>query len=253
MSGHQGLRIGSTATACSNWQALTLMVRYFMTTLVRPRKASSSAATLMRYVRPFTLPPARYPAFHNGPRRLRHLIHQSSGFLDLYTQDELTQLVDSSTSEQAASASPSQPTDRTALASLYLMIAIGAQVRGSSKDDAVRASKYFTQGRKIAFEKWLEDPTVSLVRTFVLMAFYMFGACRRNSAFMYLGVAAKSADILGLHAAAQNRHMSKAERDSRSVRPVASKHIENMGPNAQCLLGLTNRMQITSSKEHTSL
>lgn len=140
--------------------------------------------------------------------------------MDLYTKDELTQLVASSKAEKATSASPAQLTDRTALASLYLMIAIGAQVRGSSKDDVVRASKYFTQGRKMAFEKWLEDPTVSLVRTFVLMAFYMFGACRRNSAFMYLGVAAKSADILGLHAAAQNRHMSKPERDSRSVRAL---------------------------------
>lgn len=97
------------------------------------------------------------------------------------------------------------------------MIAIGAQVRGNSKDDVVRASKYFAQGRKMAFEKWLEDPTVSLIRTFVLMAFYMFGACRRNSAFMYLGVAAKSADILGLHVASQNRHMPKTERDSRFV------------------------------------
>lgn len=144
---------------------------------------------------------------------------QSSGFLDLHTPEELAQLVDSSHANRTASASPSQPTttDRTALASLYLMIAIGAQVRGSSPDDSVRASKYFTQGRKIAFEKWLEDPTVNLVRTFVLMAFYMCGACRRNSAFMYLGVAAKSADILGLHAAAQNRHMSKGERDSRLV------------------------------------
>lgn len=153
-------------------------------------------------------------------RRLRHLVHQSSGFLDLYTQDELAQLVDSSKTGQSTSASPAQLTDRTALASLYLMIAIGAQVTGSSKDDVVRASKYFSQGRRIAFEKWLEDPTVNLVRTFVLMAFYMFGACRRNSAFMYLGVAAKSADILGLHAASQNRHMSKTERDSRSVHPL---------------------------------
>lgn len=64
----------------------------------------------------------------------------------------------------------------------------------------------------------LEDPTVNLVKAFVLMAFYMFGACRRNSAFMYLGVAAKSADILGLHAAAQHKLIPKAERDSRSVR-----------------------------------
>lgn len=100
------------------------------------------------------------------------------------------------------------------------MLAIGCQVRGSSRDDLVRASKYFAQGRKLAFEKMLEDATVNLVRAFILLAFYMFGACRRNSAFMYLGVAAKSADILGLHAAAQNRRMSKVERDSRFVLPT---------------------------------
>ncbi|KAL1852096.1 hypothetical protein Daus18300_012308 [Diaporthe australafricana] len=43
----------------------------------------------------------------------------------------------------------------------------------------------------------------------------MLGACRRNSAFMYLGVASKSADILGLHAAAKHKHTSKAEQDCR--------------------------------------
>lgn len=104
------------------------------------------------------------------------------------------------------------------------MIAIGFQVRGRSKDDLVRASKYFTHGRKLAFEKMLEDATVNLVRAFILLAFYMFGACRRNSAFMYLGVAAKSADILGLHAAAQNKRMTKTERDSRFVHIPPGSH-----------------------------
>lgn len=97
------------------------------------------------------------------------------------------------------------------------MLAIGCQVRGGSRDDLVLASKYFTQGRKMAFEKMLEDPTINLARAFLLLAFYMCGACRRNSAFMYLGVAAKSADILGLHAAAKHKHISKAEQDSRRV------------------------------------
>lgn len=110
-----------------------------------------------------------------------------------------------------------RPLDRTALASLYIMIAIGCQARGSSRDELMQASKYFAAGRKMAFEKMLEDPTVNLVRAFVLLAFYMCGACRRNSAFMYLGVAAKSADILGLHAAAQHKRMSKEERDTRLV------------------------------------
>lgn len=69
--------------------------------------------------------------------------------------------------------------------------------------------------RKIVFEGMLEDPTVHLVRIFLLMAFYMLGACRRNSAFMYIGVASKSADILGLHAAANVRHLPLAERETR--------------------------------------
>lgn len=145
---------------------------------------------------------------------------QSSGFLDLYTEHELTELISLSTEEQNTSKSPaSRPIDRTALASLYLMLAIGCQVRGGSRDDIVLATKYFNQGRQMAFEKMLEDPTMNLARAFVLLAFYMLGACRRNSAFMYLGVAAKSADILGLHAAAKNKNMSKAEQDSRSVMP----------------------------------
>lgn len=148
---------------------------------------------------------------------------QSSGFLDLYTQDELAELITLSNRESANSQPTTRPVDRTALASLYLIIAIGSQVRGSSSNDLVHASKYFGQGRKLAFEKMLEDPTINLVKAFVLMAFYMFGACRRNSAFMYLGVAAKSADILGLHAAAQHKRMSKPERDSRLVHFQSSK------------------------------
>lgn len=143
---------------------------------------------------------------------------QSSGFLDLYTQDEITELISLATEEQNAGKSPApRPIDRAALASLYLMLAIGGQVRGGSRDDLMLASKYFNQGRQMSFEKMLEDPTINLARAFILLAFYMLGACRRNSAFMYLGVAAKSADILGLHAAAKHKHTSKAEQNSRSV------------------------------------
>jgi hypothetical protein len=41
-----------------------------------------------------------------------------------------------------------------------------------------------------------------MARIFLLMAFYMLGECRRNSAFMYLGVAVKAALALGLHSRA---------------------------------------------------
>lgn len=146
----------------------------------------------------------------------------------MYSREELAELTRGAAAAQlpdpSAPPPPRPPLDKTALASFYLMIAIGFQVRGRSKDDLVRASKYFSHGRKLAFEKMLEDATVNLVRAFILLAFYMFGACRRNSAFMYLGVAAKSADILGLHAAAQNKRMTRAERDSRFVQapPLSS-------------------------------
>ncbi|POS77876.1 hypothetical protein DHEL01_v203741 [Diaporthe helianthi] len=140
----------------------------------------------------------------------------SSGFLDLYTQDELSELIRLATEDQNTNRPQiSRRLDPTALSSLYLMLAIGYQVRGGSRDDLVLATQYFNEGRKMAFEKMLEDPTVNLARVFLLLAFYMFGACRRNSAFMYLGVAAKSADILGLHAAAKHKHISKAEQESR--------------------------------------
>lgn len=55
---------------------------------------------------------------------------------------------------------------------------------------------------------------MDLVRAFLLMSFYMFGACRRNAAFMYLGVAARSAVALGLHETGPDSlgHHESAER-----------------------------------------
>jgi hypothetical protein len=79
------------------------------------------------------------------------------------------------------------------------MIAIGAQ---SSKNDPVvlRVERFFfKRAQKCAFAGMLENPSLDLIRLFVLMSFYMLGACRRNAAFMYLGVAARAAAALGLH------------------------------------------------------
>lgn len=55
---------------------------------------------------------------------------------------------------------------------------------------------------------------MDLVRVFLLMSFYMFGACRRNAAFMYLGVAARSAVAVGLHADPSGS-LSRAEQQER--------------------------------------
>mgnify|MGYP003624091027 CR=1 FL=1 len=97
------------------------------------------------------------------------------------------------------------------------MVAIGAQCCGPTKDAVSWAAGLFYHARKLAMERMLEEPSLDLVRVFLLMAFYMCGACRRNSAFMYLGVASKAADILGLHMSAQYKHLSPESRRARYV------------------------------------
>lgn len=116
-----------------------------------------------------------------------------------------------------SSVGPSQELDNLEIASLYLMVAIGAQCRGPTKDAVTWTAGLFYHARKLALERMLEEPSLGLVRVFLLMAFYMFGACRRNSAFMYLGVASKAAEILGLHMSAQYKSLSPECRNARYV------------------------------------
>lgn len=79
------------------------------------------------------------------------------------------------------------------------MIAIGAQSFPNDPETVQLERFFFTRGQRRTFSNLLEDPSMDLVRAFLLLSFYMFGACRRNAAFMYLGVAARSAVALGLH------------------------------------------------------
>ncbi|RGP80775.1 hypothetical protein FLONG3_1116 [Fusarium longipes] len=94
--------------------------------------------------------------------------------------------------------SPSYLNSPLKQASLDLVVAIGAQCESLSSSRTI-GQAYFRQARCQAFVGFLEDPDLDMVRTFLLMAFYMLGECRRNAAFMYLGVAAKAALALGLH------------------------------------------------------
>ncbi|KAF2451786.1 hypothetical protein P171DRAFT_493328 [Karstenula rhodostoma CBS 690.94] len=139
----------------------------------------------------------------------------SSGLLDLYSWEDVFRLLGSRDPISPSAIPPaSQRLSNLEAACMYLMIAIGAQCR-QSVDDATWAARLFSYARKLAFEGMLANPSLDLVRAFLLMAFYMFGACRRNSAFMYLGVASKAADILGLHSSAQYKHLPQEARNAR--------------------------------------
>lgn len=94
---------------------------------------------------------------------------------------------------------PKTDREKTRAAICDLVIAIGAQ-SCPNEPKTVRIERFFfNRGQQRTFANFLEDPSMDLVRVFLLMSFYMFGACRRNAAFMYLGVAARSAVALGLH------------------------------------------------------
>ncbi|KAI1376815.1 hypothetical protein F4677DRAFT_445138 [Hypoxylon crocopeplum] len=140
----------------------------------------------------------------------------SSGLLDLFTSEEIAQLLERDRADRASEYGSAKQMSKADHASLHLMVAIGAQCRGdNAATDLPRAAKHFSVARKMALEEMLEDPTVHVVRIFLLMAFYMLGACRRNAAFMYMGMASKAADIVGLHVSAHIRHQSSTERNIR--------------------------------------
>src|SRR5687767_10405428 len=80
-----------------------------------------------------------------------------------------------------------------------MALAIGAQARASGPSDSQYATTYFTRARSVAFEEMLANPSVAIVRLFVLLSFFTLGACRQTPASIYLGIASKSAVVLGMH------------------------------------------------------
>lgn len=109
-------------------------------------------------------------------------------------------------------------------------MAIGAQC-DQSQDIRNLGLQYFRDAQNYAFACLLEDPSVDMVRTFLLMAFFLLGECRRNTAFMYLGIAARAAVALGLHSQATCENI--ADHDNRlRLRVWMSLHVLDKLANA---------------------
>jgi hypothetical protein len=89
-----------------------------------------------------------------------------------------------------------------------MIISIGIQCSGNEGQPTLQDHAFFTRARQAAFKYFLENSCPDMVRVFLLMSFYMLGACRRNTATIYLGVAAQSAHIMGLHNPDSHRSIS---------------------------------------------
>ncbi|KEY64159.1 hypothetical protein S7711_03452 [Stachybotrys chartarum IBT 7711] len=111
----------------------------------------------------------------------------TGGIIDPFAPLELDNLL-----AMPSTATPQQ------LSLANLVLAIGLQC-DSSRESRDREMSYFRQAQSQAFTGMLEDPDVDMVRVFMIMSFYLLGECRRNTAFMYLGNAARAAVSLGLH------------------------------------------------------
>jgi len=79
----------------------------------------------------------------------------------------------------------------------YLVLAIGAQTAHKPMDEL--AEKLFTHGRYITAQTLMEDPSTLTVQSYALITMYLLGSCRRNAAFMHLGIAVRAAYAIGLH------------------------------------------------------
>ncbi|KAJ5114558.1 hypothetical protein NUU61_000317 [Penicillium alfredii] len=94
----------------------------------------------------------------------------------------------------------------------YLVLAIGAQV---SDINQTLAEQYFGSGRQLAFSAFQETPSIHTIQSYVLVSMYMLGACRRNGAFMNLGIALRAAYAVGIHRKDANALFCGHERRAR--------------------------------------
>lgn len=121
---------------------------------------------------------------------VNHYMLAASGAIDLFDKSDIVQHLSTWTEDNG---STNNATDSI----FYLVVAIGARNKVVDKDDLAEA--YFCRGRELAISSFMDDPSVLTVQSYVLIAFYLLTACRRNGAFMLLGIAVRAAYALGLH------------------------------------------------------
>ncbi|KAL4879453.1 hypothetical protein BJY04DRAFT_229014 [Aspergillus karnatakaensis] len=134
-------------------------------------------------------------------------LEATSGILELFTAGEFDYLIRERMSDQEGSSSQSIVKDGNQTA-LDLALAIGAQARGLAQDQPL-CKAYFARARAVALENMFVSQSLESIRIFLLVAFYMLGACNRSGAAMFLGVASKGALMLGLPGAFTDKCNSK--------------------------------------------
>ncbi|KAH1268481.1 hypothetical protein KXW98_005241 [Aspergillus fumigatus] len=145
------------------------------------------------------------PSNDEAQRLARQYVLATSPLLDLFDLEEFYQ--------RLANWVGNPTVDEDTVSSIfYLVLAIGVQVSEVNQD---LAEQYFVSGRQLAFSAFTETPSIYTIQSYVLISMYMLGACRRNGAFMNLGIALRAAYAVGIHRRDANALFCTRERRAR--------------------------------------
>ncbi|PNP61389.1 hypothetical protein FNYG_13872 [Fusarium nygamai] len=139
---------------------------------------------------------------------IQRFLVATTGIIYIYSPKQLYELLEETENdgEHSSTSGSSKPCQKRAI--IDLVIAVGGQGCRTSPKTLYHAQKHFDRGQKVAFEGMLLDPTGDLVAIFLLMGVYMVNACKRDGAFIYLGVATRVAHAIGLHLPESYRNLS---------------------------------------------
>ncbi|KAF5585052.1 transcriptional regulatory [Fusarium pseudoanthophilum] len=135
---------------------------------------------------------------------IQRFLVATTGIIYIYSPKQLYELLEQT--EDDSDSGSSKPCQKRAI--IDLVIAVGGQGCRTSPKTLYHAQKHFDRGQKVAFEGMLLDPTADLVAIFLMMGIYMVNACKRDGAFIYLGVATRVAHAIGLHLPESYRNLS---------------------------------------------
>lgn len=147
------------------------------------------------------------PTVEEARELVRQYLLASSGVIDLFDSEDIMSHLSTWVND------PSAETDFNS--SIYfLVLAVGAQVKYVD-ERAELAELYFARGRQLVATNFMDDPSVLTIQSYALIALYMLTACRRNAAFMLLGIGIRAAYALGLHRSDVSALFESRERRTR--------------------------------------
>lgn len=137
-------------------------------------------------------PPPK-PNYHRAIYLIRRYALATNCVLDLFDEGELLGQLPRWLEGQSA-----HQEDEVWSPIFFLVFAIGTQ---SEDDPDGLADIYFNYGRLLTTSYLMEDPSIATLQAYAIITMYLLGACRRNAAFMHLGMAVRAAYALGIHRA----------------------------------------------------